>query len=219
LGQFSSTRLRGIACVLIAIITLTGSPPSFSTQSDPLFDPSYLNGVDTIHVESGYDGPVLPRIPLTTHPSGQNVFVRSVRNIFASRPEVNIITTLSAQDAKRNSVLMLSFSVSTRVDEIEGKPVSVGALSLELWRRSEELPGPTKPISVASYPFVITDNADQMERTLEAGIHLLADHLPSYYACGNHIGSDPCSYSSLALPYGRQKTSKKGPPNSQQFKR
>lgn len=200
LNRFTALRPSLYAALGFLIFNATLVLPSFASQSEAVFNTPYLDGVDTIHVAAGY-GSFTRQLPLPTDLTRPSVFVRTIQDIFAPRPEVHVISALSPEDDRRSSVLTLFFSISTRTDTVAGKPVDVGALSLQIWRRSPEMSSLlSRPIPVVSYPFIISDDVEEMQKILANAIHRLADHLPGYYACGNQIKS-ACTTDALKLHY------------------
>jgi hypothetical protein len=177
--------------------------PANSTQYDPVFDPDYLRGVEKLIVISQY-GTFTRQLPSPADATGPNIFLMTVQEIFADT-DVKVTSQLQPFDDKQPSVLMVEFTISTRLDSLAGKPVDVGAISLQIWRRGRGVTGVGKPVGVVSYPFVIAEDAEAMRKTIATAIHHLADHLPAYWLCGNSTEekarSAACGHPHLKPPY------------------
>src|SRR5262249_27202622 len=85
-----------------------------------------------------------------------------------------------------------------------------GALSVQLARRAPETSPQYLYISPiytppASYVFVVPKTADELDEKVADGLRYLISYLPSFFACGNQVGDDPCH--KLQPPFGTNDTS------------
>jgi len=203
-----STLLVMLAIASIVLLPVTRAA---ATSDGPVFDPTYLKGIDIVYVtqKGGPKANILPWPPMKD-PLPPSLFFLTVKEIFGKQPWVTVTRTMERQDEVKPNVLTFEFVTSAREEVVNGRPIKVGALALQLWHRDMPLAGNTSfpshaiPIHPITYPFVALDSTEEFQKQLVAGVHYLVDHLPNYFACANQVGKDPCHSQNL-LPHTRRR--------------
>lgn len=118
---------------------------------------------------------------------------------------------MDINDLLKPNVLQMSFVISARQENIDGKAVTVAALSVTLRRQKAE--ADILEISGdATYPFVVT-NKNELATRMTEGVKFLTSFLPSYLVCANKYKyghkSEQCpdcdiSACNIDKPYGEE---------------
>jgi hypothetical protein len=207
--QYSSplavvTMALGIA-FLIATLCALPLVADASQWLGPSFDLSLLKGIDTIIVQR--TGPATGYPPVRNPPVTSDPVVQAVKDIFSSQPWISIQDGTANEQVNKNKTVFLMYNVSERSEVLSGKPIVVAGVTVQLVRLAQEhsFLRPYTPFAYlppSSYVFIVPDTTEALDQKVAEGLHYLISNLPSYFACGNKVGNEPCA--TLVRPYEQE---------------
>ena len=186
-----------LAFIIAVVVPLPSVSAGRLTQTD------YLKGVDTVIVDES----VVPEhILLPQHvPTPEEIknpspplILRLVRDIFSQQPWISVkqARDVPLKEQYKSNVICLNYAVSAQQETINGQPVKVGSLALQILKYHPD--GTRTAIAAlppATYPFLVPDSESGFNKKIAEGVHYMTDYLPSHFVCANKYG-----YPSAACP-------------------
>ncbi len=202
------------------ILGLLSCPRVASASSSPLIDLRALKGVDTIVVADNF-GPGAAKLLNVDHLKTRPIVLNVLQGVFSdanshlwvkdSWLSIKPALHMDIHDLQKPDVLLMSFVISAREEHVDGKAVTVGALSLTLTRSDPEGSKALEIAGDATYPFLVPSNPDELEKPITDGVKFLTSFLPSYLVCANKYGHKSgqcpdCEMSACHIdePYGEE---------------
>ena len=172
-----------------ALPVLSPAQASEGKYTNTPIDPTHLKGIDTAIVQlSSGPVPALLREMGVKSALPEDTVLQSVKSLFHDQSWVSVQSAYqySQNDAGKTHVLGIFFTLSARHDIVDGKQVTVAALSVNLRYNLPE--GGAANIYTRNndtFPFVLNDDQNALRAKLSEGIRFLIGSLPSYMYCVN----------------------------------
>jgi hypothetical protein len=184
-------QLRGLKFSLMAVSFVAGLflflASGFAlTAKFLLMDTSLLKGVDTLLVRSG-DAPGYQFLNFDKSFPTDAILCDAAKKAFSSVEGVSIrcVGEVTDSDVLKPNVLVLWFKVSARQDLLGGDKVTVGAISMGLYRVLNDDETQRIFTNSEAFPFIIPYSRDAYNTYLADGVRALTAELPDAFALAN----------------------------------
>lgn len=187
----------GVFAILVALLCLTFlvSNRAVASINMPLVDAAYFAGIDTVYVahKGGYNSRLLPW-PKRVDPLPPDPAFLGVKKAFAQYPQITVISTRTSHslESYKSNVVTFFFETSAQPTLVAGKVSAVASLGLQVRKRSKDQPTEILLLAPATYPFVVPDKSEDLDKSLIEATRFLTAPLVPYFPCLKGKGSTSC---------------------------
>lgn len=182
--QFTLTHLFLLFFVVMGVIKFFLNPAASYASSAPIIALEKFTGISQVIYDVEY-GPQSSSLLKDYEIDFSAQFLKSFQGFLRENKKITLQFARNAKIEPGSKFLLIGSVLTIRDEKIGERNIKVGALSLSL-RKNDEEELIIKPVT---FPFIVPESKQELERKLEAGISYLTSFLPSYIACANDVTS------------------------------